>query len=163
MDVKQKPLEVCLFQPLIPQNTGNIARLTAATCSHLHLIKPLGFSLDDKMVRRAGLDYWPYVKLSIHEDLDSLLSLFGLEEIAFFSTKAQPLYNTMPHSVRLLVFGQETTGLPADLREKFPDQFYRIPILNPGVRSLNLANSVGIILYHQLLQRGSERILHPTF
>lgn len=144
--------EICLFRPEIPQNAGNIARLTAATASRLHLIRPFGFSIDDRNLRRPGLDYWPYVDIEIHDDLDTLLTRFN-GKVAFFSKSATKIYTDMPADTRLLVFGQETKGLPADVRERYQDSMYQIPIYHPEVRSLNLANSVAIVLYHQLRER----------
>ena len=146
-------LSVCLYRPLIPQNTGNIARLTAATNSRLDLIKPLGFTIDERNVRRAGLDYWPFVDLVEHECIEDLLAQYAHHELAFFSTKAEKIYTEMPKTVSLLIFGQETKGLPDELKAKYHESLYRIPILNSGVRSLNLANSVAIVLYHQLMAR----------
>lgn len=143
-------LHIALYQPEIPQNTGNIGRLAAATQCRLHLIRPLGFSTDDRNLRRPGLDYWPFLDLEIHDDVDSVLSQFRPEEMAFFSKKASTLYTKMPTTIRLLIFGRETSGLPSSLSERYPDQFYRIPVWHEGVRSLNLANSVAITLYHQL-------------
>ena len=144
--------QICLFQPEIPQNTGNIGRLAAATQSRLHLVKPFGFSVDDKNLRRAGLDYWPYLDLEIHESIEDVLSLFSLEEVAFFSKKATKSYSSMSPKVKLLIFGQETSGLPEFLWEAYDSRFYNIPMFHDGVRSLNLANSVSITVYHQLYQ-----------
>ena len=146
--------QICLFQPEIPQNTGNIGRLAAATQSRLHLVRPFGFSVDDKNLRRAGLDYWPYLDLEIHDDIEDLLSLFPMEEVAFFSKKATQSYATMSQKVSLLVFGRETSGLPDFLWNKYNSRFYGIPMFHDGVRSLNLANSVSITVYHQLFQKG---------
>ncbi len=149
--IKNHP-EVCLFQPEIPQNAGNIGRLCAATQSRLHLIKPFGFTTEDKNLRRAGLDYWPFLDLEIHDNLEGLLQRFN-GEFAFFSTKATRPYTDMPSTVRLLLFGQETKGLPPWVFERWPQNAWKIPMYHPGVRSLNLANSVSIVLYHQLQAR----------
>lgn len=146
-------LHICLYQPEIPQNTGNIGRLTAATGNRLHLITPLGFRSDEKQLRRAGLDYWPYLDLEIHDSLDQ--ALLQSHDFAFFSKKASRDYTEMPPSVDMCVFGKETSGLPDFLWQKYPDKFYSIPMFHPKVRSLNLANAVSIVVYHQLLKRRS--------
>ena len=146
--------QICLFRPEIPQNAGNIGRLAAATQSRLHLVRPFGFATDDKNLRRAGLDYWPFLDLEIHDDLDALLERFD-GRFAFFSTRGKNLYTEMPPSVELLIFGQETKGLPQSFLDRYPEKAWRIPIYHPGVRSLNLANAASIVLYHQLLARRS--------
>ena len=144
--------QICLFQPEIPQNAGNIGRLAAATGSRLHLVRPLGFATDDKNLRRPGLDYWPFLDLEIHDSIEPLLRRFG-RRIAFLSKSADRLYTAIPTDVELLVFGRETTGLPQELRAEFPDSFYRVPIYHEGVRSLNLANAVAVVIYAQLNKR----------
>jgi tRNA (cytidine/uridine-2'-O-)-methyltransferase len=144
--------ELCLFRPEIPQNTGTIGRLAAATQCRLHLVRPFGFSAHDKNLRRAGLDYWPFLDLEIHDHLDHLLERFQ-GRFAFFSTKAQTLYTEMPPETDLLVFGQETKGLPPAILQQWPDKAYKIPIFHPNVRSLNVANAVSIVLYDHLLKK----------
>ena len=153
-----KPLapHICLVEPEIPQNTGAIARLAAATRSTLHLIKPLGFSFEDRYMKRAGLDYWPYLDLKLHESFDEMLSTFETPpKMAFFSTKASKPYWDLP-PVDMVVFGKETSGLPPSFWERYPDDFATIPMYHPGVRSLNLANSVSIVVYNQIQQRVSD-------
>lgn len=145
-------VEICLYKPEIPQNTGNIARLTAGSGSRLHLIRPFGFNTDDHNLKRAGLDYWPYVDLEVHSSLEELLD--QKKSFAFFSKKAKTEYTKMPQSVDLLIFGQETSGFPDSIFEKYSNYFYRIPMFHPGVRCFNLANSVSIVLYWQMYQRG---------
>ena len=120
--------QICLFQPEIPQNTGNIGRLAAASGCRLHLIKPFGFRPDDKNLLRPGLDYWPFLDLEIHDDLDGLLSLFRPKSFAFFSKKAKKVYYDMPLETELILFGRETSGFPDELFQKYPDSFYSIPI-----------------------------------
>jgi tRNA (cytidine/uridine-2'-O-)-methyltransferase len=144
--------QICLYQPEIPQNAGNIGRLAAGSGSRLHMIEPFGFSTDDKNLRRAGLDYWPFLDLEIHKTFDDLVSQFDKpkRQIAFFSKKATKPYWELPDDVELLVFGRETSGLPDSLHEKYPDSFYSIPMYHPGVRSLNLANSVSILVYDRI-------------
>lgn len=144
--------QICLFQPEIPQNTGNIGRLAAATACRLHIIKPCGFSLSDKNLRRPGLDYWPFLDLEIHEDWERLFSK-QQGKIAFFSKWAGRSYDEVPIDTSLLVFGRETSGLPDSFRQRYSDAFYQIPMYHTGVRSLNLSNSVAIVVYDQLRQR----------
>lgn len=144
--------EICLFQPEIPQNAGNIGRLCAATQCRLHLVRPFGFSEDDRNLRRAGLDYWPYLDLEIHDDILAFMDRFK-GKVAFFSARTEQSYLEIPSDTELLVFGQETKGLPEFLWKMFPEKFYRIPIYHDKVRSLNLANAVSIVLYHQLHAR----------
>lgn len=146
--------EICLFEPEIPQNAGNIGRLAAATGSRLHLIQPFGFTTSDKNLRRSGLDYWPYLDLEIHASIEPLIARHE-GRVAFFSTKATTPYVDMASDIRLLVFGKESAGLPSDLHERFPACFFRIPMYHPGVRSLNLANSVAIVLYDRLMHHSN--------
>ena len=145
--------QVCLHEPEIPQNTGNIGRLCAATACRLHLVKPFGFSVDDKNLRRPGLDYWPFLDLEIHDNFDQCLERAG-SKVAFFSKLADRDYTEVPSDTDLFVFGSETKGLPSHLREKYGDSFYKIPMFHSGVRSLNLSNSVAIVIYDQLSMRG---------
>jgi len=139
---------VVLVAPEIPQNTGSIARLCAATHTRLHLVKPLGFSLDDRYLKRAGLDYWPWVDLQIHEDWDAFVAAYPDARLHLFSARVECSY--LEASYRpgdFLVFGRETKGLPADILAGRESCTYVIPIDSPNVRSLNLANAVSIVLY----------------
>jgi len=147
-------LHICLFQPEIPQNTGNIARLTAATGCRLHLILPLGFNTEEKQLRRPGLDYWPYLDLEIHDSFEDFCKTVNPQKMAFFSAKATQSYQTISPEVDVLIFGRETSGLPPELRERYAKQLYKIPIFHPKVRSLNLANCVALTVYHQLHMKG---------
>jgi tRNA (cytidine/uridine-2'-O-)-methyltransferase len=146
---------ICLYKPEIPQNAGNIGRLAAATQCRMHLIRPFGFSASDKNLRRAGLDYWPFLDLEIHDDLETVLSGFS-GRFAFLSTKGVADYTQIPIETELLIFGQETKGLPPELYAKYPESFYKIPMFHQGVRSLNLSNSVSLVLYNHLLKRRSK-------
>ena len=143
---------VVLVSPEIHWNTGNIGRTCVATGSFLHLIKPLGFSLDSKKVKRAGLDYWPLVKLRVWEDFSAFQSKMapGPDEVVLFSkTGAQPFWS-MPSPVRqFLIFGSETRGLPKNIVNQYPGTTYHIPI-SRDIRSLNLSTAVGIALYESL-------------
>jgi tRNA (cytidine/uridine-2'-O-)-methyltransferase len=149
-------LHVALIQPRIPPNTGNIARLCAATDTPLHLIGPLGFSVDDREVRRAGLDYWDKVDLWVHPDWYSFRDAVSRERCLYFSANALHDYRSAPfQDRRVLVFGSETEGMPPRILEKYPERCFRIPM--PGdVRSLNLANAVSVVLYEGLRQLGLE-------
>ena len=146
-------LHIALIQPEIPPNTGNIARLCAATYTPLHLVGKLGFRIDDKMVRRAGLDYWDEVELHRHRDLEALYQSLPASRCLYFSTKAERVYTDRQYRRGdCLIFGRETRGLPEDLLHANWDRCLRIPMPNPLVRSLNLATSVGIALYEALRQ-----------
>ncbi|MBP9706316.1 MAG: tRNA (cytidine(34)-2'-O)-methyltransferase [Oligoflexales bacterium] len=156
-------LHVCLYQPEIPQNTGNIGRLVAATQCRLHLIKPFGFGLSDKNLRRPGLDYWPFLDLEIHDNFEKLLERVE-GKVAFFSKSAQSQnYLEVAQDTELLVFGNETSGLPPTLHQKYAKFFYQIPMFHVGVRSLNLANAVSVVLYHQLVKKiGAEKFVQTS-
>ena len=140
-------LHVALIQPQIPPNTGNIARLCAATDTPLHLIEPLGFSIDDREVKRAGLDYWDDVDLWVHPDWFAFRDAIARERCLYFSANATRDYREAPFRANsVLVFGSETDGMPPRILEKHPEQCFRIP-MEGTVRSLNLANAVSIVLY----------------
>lgn len=142
--------EICLFQPEIPQNTGNIGRLCAVTQCRLHLIQPFGFDASDKQLRRAGLDYWPYLDLEIHSNIEELLSRFQPHEVAFMSKFGKDTYSNMGSQVKLIIFGRETSGLPISIRDKYHDRLFRLQMYHPEVRSLNLANAVSAVVYQRL-------------
>ena len=149
-------IQVALIQPQIPPNTGNIARLCAATDTPLHLIEPLGFSLDDAQVRRAGLDYWDRVDLWVHPDWFAFRDAMNRSRCLYFSAKARQSYLEAPYRANsCLVFGSETEGMPLRILEKHPEQCFRIPMTG-AVRSLNLANAVSIVLYEALRQTGHD-------
>jgi tRNA (cytidine/uridine-2'-O-)-methyltransferase len=147
-------LHVALIQPQIPPNTGNIARLCAATDSALHLIEPLGFSLDAADLRRAGLDYWDAVDLWVHPDWFAFRDAMSRERCLYFSARAErSLWEAPFRANSCLVFGSETEGMPARILEKHPERCFRIPMPGP-VRSLNLATAVGVVLYEGLRRTG---------
>ena len=146
---------IVLYQPEIPQNTGAAARLAAGSGSRLHLVQPFGFSVADKQLRRPGLDYWPFLDLEIHNDLEEVLALFP-NRCVFLSKKAQRPYWEIPLERDVLVFGRETSGLPAELFQRFPEAFYQIPMYHAGVRSQNLANAVAVVAYDRI-RRLAER------
>lgn len=147
-------LHVALIQPQIPPNTGNIARLCVATDSPLHLVEPLGFSLDAREVRRAGLDYWDQLDLWVHPDWFAFRDAISRDRCLYFSANAEHDYRRASIPDRsVLVFGSETDGMPTRILEKHPERCFRIPM--PGaVRSLNLANAVSVVLYEGLRQLG---------
>jgi tRNA (cytidine/uridine-2'-O-)-methyltransferase len=146
-------LQVALVEPEIPPNTGNIARLCAATFTPLHLVGKLGFRTDDKAVRRAGLDYWSEVHIHYHLNIDALYAALPGARFLYFTTKAERAYTDFDYAPDdCLVFGRETRGLPEDLLHANWERCLTIPMPNRGVRSLNLATSVGIALYEALRQ-----------
>ena len=149
-------INVVLVEPEIPPNTGNIARLCAANHVPLHIVGVTGFRLDDRAVRRAGLDYWPEVSLHRHTDLNSLFGYLPDARFVYLSTKAErPYSDWVFKNDDSLVFGCETRGLPEDLLRQNWDNCLTIPMLNAKIRSLNLATSVGIVMYEALRQLGA--------
>ncbi len=149
-------LNIVMVEPEIPQNTGNIARTCAATGSKLHLVKPLGFELSDKYLKRAGLDYWDKLEIEIHESLQEFLQKYPPEENAmyFSTTKGKQCYSDINYTKSeeiYILFGKETKGLPEDLLQKYIKNTIRIP-MREHLRSLNLSNSVAIVTYEVLRQ-----------
>ena len=153
-------IHVVLVHPEIHWNTGNAGRTCLAAGASLHLIEPLGFSLDEKQVKRAGLDYWPHVDLRVWKSWDEFeAQLPALGEPYFFSTKAtRPLWDAPLGAADnvVLVFGRETGGLAPDIHERYRDRFVAMPIVSPVVRSLNLSTSVGIAVYEAVRQRRTQ-------
>ncbi len=148
------PLQVVLFQPEIPPNTGNIARLCAATGAGLHLVRPLGFSVDDKQLKRAGLDYWHLLSITYHDSFQELRHQSQGGRFYYFTTKAQRSHSEQIYADGdYLVFGPETRGLPAEILALEPEHSLRIPMIDEA-RSLNLSNSVAVVLYEALRQLG---------
>jgi tRNA (cytidine/uridine-2'-O-)-methyltransferase len=147
-------LHVVLVEPQIPANTGSVGRVCVATESSLHLIEPMGFEVSDAQVKRAGLDYWQYVSVTCHKSLRVFMDSMPQDAPkAFFSTKATRSYfehRFEPGSY--LFFGSETAGLPGEILTTYSDQMFRIPQYDPRIRSLNLANSVSIVVYEALRQ-----------
>ena len=147
-------LNIVLVEPEIPQNTGNIARTCAATHSRLHLIEPLGFSISERAVKRAGLDYWSMVDITTYPSLDAFFQAHQDPDLWLATTKAPRDYTQARFRPDCwLFFGKETAGLPRDLRERYYDRCIRIP-MRPDARSLNLANSVAVLTYEALRQQG---------
>ncbi len=153
-----REFHIVLVNPEIPQNTGNIARLCAATGSALHLVGHLGFSIDEKAVRRAGLDYWPLVRVSHHDTFEQCLGSISSANPTplFFSAKRPRCYLEAPFEPgAVLVFGSESAGLPAELLDAHSGSVFGIPTIESTVRSLNLANSASIVLYEALRRTGA--------
>ena len=147
-------INIVLHEPEIPQNTGNIARTCAATGAALHLIRPLGFAIDDRKLKRAGLDYWHQLDITYYDGLDDVYAKKPEAEVYYFSTKAPHLYTEIeyPNPVYIM-FGKETKGLPEELLHDNPDHCVRLP-MREGLRSLNLSNSVAIAVY-EILRQGN--------
>ena len=149
-------INIVMVEPEIPQNTGNIARTCAATGAKLHLVKPLGFEITDKYLKRAGLDYWDKLEIEEHENLAKFLEKYKPEEnnMYFVTTKGQTCYSQVDYSEKeeiYILFGKETKGLPEELLKQYLDKTIRIP-MKENLRSLNLANSVAIVTYEILRQ-----------
>jgi tRNA (cytidine/uridine-2'-O-)-methyltransferase len=152
-------LHIALVEPEIPPNTGNIARLCAATFTPLHIVGATGFRMDDRTLKRAGLDYWDEVELHRHIDLERLYQALSGSRFLYFTTKSDRPYTDWTFNYGdCLVFGRETRGLPEDVLKANADRCLTIPMPNPNVRSLNLANSVGIVLYEAHRQLGFEQL-----
>ena len=147
-------VNIVLVEPEIPQNCGNIARTCAATRSRLHLVRPLGFDISDRAVKRAGLDYWPMVDLHVYDSLDVLFSQNAVADLWLATTKASQDYSkAVFRDGCWLFFGKETAGLPEAFRQTHRDRCLRIP-MRAGARSLNLSNSVAVLVYEALKQQG---------
>lgn len=147
------PLHIVLIEPEIPNNTGNIGRLSLASGSHLHLVKPFGFELSDKRVKRAGLDYWQHLSLHTYESSDEFFEKHRNKPMAFFSSRGkQDHWSINFEDDIFLIFGKESVGLSESITTTYADRLYRIPIDTTHVRSLNLANAVSIVVYEGLRQ-----------
>ncbi|MEB3197329.1 MAG: tRNA (uridine(34)/cytosine(34)/5-carboxymethylaminomethyluridine(34)-2'-O)-methyltransferase TrmL [Candidatus Sericytochromatia bacterium] len=154
-------LNIVLVEPEIPPNTGNVSRLCAGIDANLHLVGPLGFSLSDKHLKRAGLDYWEHVKLHRHDDLTTLQRQFPQGRFVYTSAHGQRLHTDWHYEPGdFLVFGRETSGLPASLLQQNPDSVVRIPHWGP-VRSLNLSNAVAVVAYEAMRQLQTRGCIPP--
>ncbi|MEG0287574.1 MAG: tRNA (cytidine(34)-2'-O)-methyltransferase [Victivallaceae bacterium] len=152
-------MEVVLFRPEIPQNTGNIGRTCVAVGAELTLVKPIGFSLEDRFLKRAGMDYWERLKVNLVNDLEGYLnSKYSLCDLIFFSTKGTKNYYEADLSFenRCLIFGSEGSGLPSEILDRYRNNLYTLPMI-PGNRSLNLATTVGVALYESVRQKEIRR------
>lgn len=151
MGLKMKEMNIVLVEPQIPQNTGNIARTCAATGARLHLVKPLGFEIDDKKLKRAGLDYWHFLDITYYENIEDFL-LKNQGEFYYFTTKARQIYSNAEYGNKVyLIFGREDAGLKEELLLKNEESCVRLPMIE-GARSLNLSNTVAIAAYEVLRQ-----------
>ncbi len=151
-----KEINIVLHEPEIPQNTGNIARTCAATGAALHIIRPMGFEIDDKKLKRAGLDYWHHLDITYYDDLADFYAKNPQACVYYFTTKAQHIYSEASYpSPVYIMFGKETKGLPEALLVEHPDTCVRLP-MRDGLRSLNLSNTVAVAVYEILRQRNFE-------
>jgi len=142
---------VVLIEPEIPMNTGNIGRLSLASGSVLHLVKPFGFELDDSRLKRAGLDYWKHISVTIYEDIDAFFSINNDKNMVYLSSSGEKNYCSIDYKDDMfLIFGKESVGLPKNIIAENSDKLYKIPIYSNHVRSLNLANAVSIVVYEGL-------------
>lgn len=159
MILEKENLNIVLFEPEIPQNTGNIARTCVLTNSKLHLIKPLGFSLDEKHLKRAGLDYWDQLDMNVYESFDELRELYKNSNFYFSTTKGANYYTDVNFKQGdFIVFGRESCGLPDEIRDSNPEKCIRVPMIKTSLRSLNLSNTVAIVAYEGLRQIGFENM-----
>ncbi len=157
-DEERMDLNVVLVEPEIPQNTGNIARTCAATGAKLHIVKPMGFSINDRHLKRAGLDYWHLLNVQYYDNIKALFETYPEGNFFFATTKAPHVYSDLTYEGScFLVFGKETAGLPETLLKDNLDKCVRIPML-ADARSLNLANSVAIMVYEALRQTGFKAL-----
>jgi tRNA (cytidine/uridine-2'-O-)-methyltransferase len=142
---------IVLVEPEIPMNTGNIGRLSLASGSTLHLVKPFGFDLDDKRLKRAGLDYWKHISVNIYENIEDFFLKNKETNMVYFSSSATKNYTTINFQDNMFfLFGKESVGLSKEITVKNSDNLYKIPIYTKHVRSLNLANAVSIVVYEAL-------------
>lgn len=141
-------LNIVLFEPEIPNNTGNIGRLALGSGSHLHLVKPFGFEIDDKRLKRAGLDYWQHLSVTYYDNIEDFFSTNKDQKMAFMSSHGTKQHWDIPFEDNMfLIFGKESRGLPKAITEKYSNHLYKIPLYSKHIRSLNLANAVSIIIY----------------
>lgn len=146
-------LNIVLVEPEIHTNTGNIGRLSLAAGANLHLIKPFGFEITDARLKRAGLDYWKHISLTIYENIEEFLEINKNKPMAFLSSHGnQEYYNIDYQDDIFLIFGKESKGLSKEITNKFPDKLYKIPLYSDKIRSINLANAVSIVVYEGIRQ-----------
>ncbi len=146
-------LNIVLINPEIPNNTGNIGRLALGSGCKLHLVKPFGFEIDDTRLKRAGLDYWQHLDVQYYDNTEDFFNKNAFAKMAFLSSHGTKSHYDIPFEEDLfLVFGKESKGLPKEITEKHPNQLYKIPLFSEHIRSLNLANAVGIVAYEGIRQ-----------
>ncbi|WP_299113061.1 tRNA (cytidine(34)-2'-O)-methyltransferase [uncultured Winogradskyella sp.] len=147
------PLNIVLIEPEIPNNTGNIGRLALATGSRLHLVKPFGFEIDDKRLKRAGLDYWQHLEVIYYDNVDEFFKMNENQNIVFLSSHGtKHHWDISFEDDMFLIFGKESVGLSKDITEKYTEQLFKIPMYSNEIRSLNLANAASIVTYEGLRQ-----------
>ncbi len=147
------PLNIVLIEPEIPNNTGNIGRLCLGVGARLHLVKPFGFEINDKRLKRSGLDYWQYLEVSYYDNVEAFFKVNKSKKMVFLSSHASQPHFEIPFEDELfLVFGKESVGLDKSILEDNKNKLYKIPLLNENIRSLNLANAVAIVSYEGVRQ-----------
>jgi len=147
------PIHIVLIHPEIPNNTGNIGRLSLATGAHLHLVKPFGFEISDSRLKRAGLDYWKHIKLTIYESINDFYSVNSDKKMVLLSSHGEQSFWDIPFKDDLmLLFGKESTGLSSEILSRHPDHIYKIPLRSNHIRSINIANAVSVTVYEGLRQ-----------
>lgn len=148
-------LNIVLFEPEIPNNTGNIGRLSLASGCNLHLVKPFGFELNDTRLKRAGLDYWKHISLKVYDNIDEFYHLNPDKKMVYFSAKGKKSFWSIDFEDDLfLIFGRESSGLPESIIDKKSHELYKIPLFSEHVRSLNLANAVSVVVYEGIRKLG---------
>ena len=152
-------LNIVLFEPEIPNNTGNIGRLSLASGCNLHLVKPFGFELNDTRLKRAGLDYWKHISLKIYDSIEEFYSLNMGKKIVYFSAKGKKSFWSIDFEDDLfLIFGRESSGLPESIIDEKSHELYKIPLFSEHVRSINLANAVSVVVYEGIRQLGCNNL-----
>ena len=148
-------LNIVLFEPEIPNNTGNIGRLSLASGCNLHLVKPFGFELNDTRLKRAGLDYWKHISLNVYDSIDEFYSLNMGKKMVYFSAKGTKTFWSVDFQDDLfLIFGRESSGLPESITDENSHELYKIPLFSEHVRSINLANAVSVVVYEGIRKLG---------
>ena len=148
-------LNIVLFEPEIPNNTGNIGRLSLASGCNLHLVKPFGFELNDTRLKRAGLDYWKHISIKIYDNIDEFYRLNPGKKMVYFSAKGKKSFWSIDFEDDLfLIFGRESSGLPESIIDKQSHKLYKIPLFNKQIRSINLANAVSVVVYEGIRNLG---------
>ena len=152
-------LNIVLFEPEIPNNTGNIGRLSLASGCNLHLVKPFGFELNDTRLKRAGLDYWKHISLKVYDSIDEFYSLNMGKKMVYFSAKGTKLFWSIDFQDDLfLIFGRESSGLPKSITDEKSHELYKIPLFSKHVRSINIANAVSVVVYEGIRKLGCSNL-----
>ena len=152
-------LNIVLFEPEIPNNTGNIGRLSLASGCNLHLVKPFGFELNDTRLKRAGLDYWKHISLKVYDSIDEFYNLNMGKKMVYFSAKGTKTFWSIDFQDDLfLIFGRESSGLPESITDEKSHELYKIPLFSEHVRSINLANAVSVVVYEGIRKLGCNNL-----